>query len=317
MPVGLYIHVPFCVSKCPYCDFYSLPLQAHDDRLDRYTAAVERALAHWAGQLCTAADTLYFGGGTPSLLGGARLARLIETAARLFSLDGAEITLEANPADAEPGGASPLRDTLRDFAAAGGNRLSLGMQSASGEELRLLGRRHGPEAVLHTVEAARKAGIDNISLDLMLGIEGQDESSLLRSVERCAALGAAHVSAYLLKIEEGTPFGQRRDSLRLPGEDETAACISRPARRSRRGDIGSTKSRISPDPAGKAAITSNIGTPGPISVSDRRPIPASGDGGSPTRGTSRLFWRDRIRNSRTRGPSGTILRKNISCSACG
>ena len=223
MPVGLYIHVPFCVSKCPYCDFYSLPLQAHDDRLDRYTAAVERALAHWAGRLRTSADTLYFGGGTPSLLGGARLARLIETAARLFSLDGAEITLEANPADAEPGGAAPLHDTLRDFAAAGGNRLSLGMQSASGEELRLLGRRHGPEAVLHTVEAARKAGIDNISLDLMLGIEGQDESSLLRSVERCAALGAAQVSAYLLKIEEGTPFGQRRDSLHLPGEDETAA----------------------------------------------------------------------------------------------
>lgn len=95
----------------------------------------------------------------PSLLGGARLARLIETAARLFSLDGAEITLEANPADAEPGGASPLRDTLRDFAAAGGNRLSLGMQSASGEELRLLGRRHGPEAVLHTVEAAERRGL--------------------------------------------------------------------------------------------------------------------------------------------------------------
>lgn len=110
----------------------------------------------------------------------------------------------------------------------------------------------------------------------MLGIEGQDESSLLRSVERCAALGAAHVSAYLLKIEEGTPFGQRRDSLRLPGEDETAAlyltaCAALEERGYRQYEISNFAR-----PAGKAAITSNIGTPGPISVSDRRPIPASG-----------------------------------------
>lgn len=122
------------------------------------------------------ADTLYFGGGTPSLLGGERLTRLIEKAAHRFSLKGAEITLEANPADAD--GANKLAETLQAFAEAGGNRLSLGMQSSSEDELRRLGRRHGPTAVSHAVEAAHKAGLANISLDLMLALEGQDEASV-------------------------------------------------------------------------------------------------------------------------------------------
>lgn len=142
MPIGLYIHVPFCLSKCPYCDFYSLPLAGDDGLLDRYTASVEQALDRWADRLRTPADTLYFGGGTPSLLGGKRLARLIGRAERCFSLDDAEITLEANPADAD--GEGGLSETLKAFADAGGTRLSLGMQSASEAELHRLGRRHGP-----------------------------------------------------------------------------------------------------------------------------------------------------------------------------
>lgn len=220
MPVGLYIHVPFCLSKCPYCDFYSLTLAADDELLDRYTTAVETALDLWADRLRCPADTLYFGGGTPSLLGGERLTRLIEKAAHRFSLKGAEITLEANPADAD--GANKLAETLQAFAEAGGNRLSLGMQSSSEDELRRLGRRHGPTAVSHAVEAAHKAGLANISLDLMLALEGQDEASVRRSAAFCGKLEAAHVSAYLLKIEEQTPFGQR-DDLKLPEEDEAAA----------------------------------------------------------------------------------------------
>ena len=220
MPVGLYIHVPFCLSKCPYCDFYSLPLAADEEWLDRYTTAVETALDRWADRLNGPADTLYFGGGTPSLLGGERLARLIERAARRFSLKGAEITLEANPADAE--GLNGLAETLRIFAQAGGNRLSLGMQSSSEDELRLLGRRHGAAAVIQAVEAAHKAGLANLSLDLMLAVEGQNEASVRRSADLCGKLGAAHVSAYPLKIEEQTPFGKRND-LRLPGEDEAAS----------------------------------------------------------------------------------------------
>lgn len=212
MPIGLYIHVPFCLSKCPYCDFYSGP--PTPERMDCYTAAICDCLQKWEERLQERADTLYFGGGTPSLLGGRRLQSIMEQAAAAFGLEGAEITLEANPAD-------DLEETLRCFVTAGGNRLSLGMQSADEEELRWLGRRHTPDQVLAAARAAERAGIRNLSLDLMLGLEGQTSASVARSAALCAELGATHVSAYLLKIEPGTPFGRRTD-LRLPDEDGCA-----------------------------------------------------------------------------------------------
>lgn len=211
VPIGLYIHVPFCLSKCPYCDFYSL--SASEEALDAYTQAACRCLRRWADRLQARADTLYLGGGTPSLLGGARLTALLETARAGFGLEGAEITLEANPAD-------DLADTLRAFAAAGGNRLSLGMQSASPRELRFLGRRHSPADVERTVRDARRAGIGNLSLDLMLALPGQTAQNIARSAAVCRELGAEHVSAYLLKIEPGTPFAGR--DLALPDGDEAA-----------------------------------------------------------------------------------------------
>lgn len=213
--IGLYMHIPFCVSKCPYCDFHSAalgtPLQAQA-QLDAYTEALLRSLNVWAQRLPTTAVTLYFGGGTPSLMGGERLARVITEARRLFGLSDAEITLEANPAD-------NLADTLAAFAAAGGNRLSLGMQSAVPSELALLGRRHTPEDVARTVADARRAGIDNISLDVMLGIGGQTLATACHSVDAAADLGATHLSAYLLKIEPGTPYGACPPD--LPSEDES------------------------------------------------------------------------------------------------
>ncbi len=210
-PIGLYIHVPFCAGKCPYCDFYSV--RGDDALMDRYVVRVLTALDEWSQRLQTPADTLYFGGGTPSLLGGRRLTALIERAARRFSLTGAEITLEANPADR-------LDDTLRDFARAGGNRLSLGMQSALPDELRRLGRRHRAEDVPRTVEAAARAGIRRLSLDLMLGLEGQTSDTVRRTAAACTALGAEHVSAYLLKIEPHTPYAAM--PLSLPDEEATA-----------------------------------------------------------------------------------------------
>ena len=170
--VGLYLHVPFCVSKCPYCDFYSLPL-TDEARLDRYTDGLLSSMEQWAAHRPLKADTLYFGGGTPALLGGKRLSRLIRRADELFDLlsaPDAEITLEANPAD-------DLAATLAAFSAAGGNRLSLGMQSACAAELAQLGRRHTPADVQRTVEDARRAGINNYSLDVMLGIAHQTEQS--------------------------------------------------------------------------------------------------------------------------------------------
>ncbi len=221
--LGLYIHVPFCISKCPYCDFYSLPFHApggsgwNSELLDTYTQGIERALDQWKDRLSgEQADTLYLGGGTPSLLGGGRLARLVRKAKACFGLKDGEITLEANPAD-------DLEETLRAFAEAGGNRLSLGMQSAHEQELRGLSRRHTPGDVERAMEGAYRAGIRNRSLDLMLGLEGQTPALVEQSAAVCRELGADHVSAYLLKIEEGTPFAARQAGMCLPDEDQCAA----------------------------------------------------------------------------------------------
>ncbi len=212
MKQGIYIHVPFCASKCPYCDFYSLTT-AEDMLKDAYVEALCREMQKKAG---IKADTLYFGGGTPALLGGERIARLTKTARACFSIpDTAEITLEANPADF-------LYDTFAAFAAAGGNRLSLGMQSSDEKILQNLGRRHTPADVVRTVADAQKAGIHNISLDLMLAVPEQTKEHITKDITVCAQLGASHVSAYLLKVEEGTPFAAMGETLLVP-DDDTAA----------------------------------------------------------------------------------------------
>lgn len=213
-PMGLYIHVPFCLSKCPYCDFYSLSGQ-DEDRLDAYTAALEREMRRMHDRFPTPADTLYFGGGTPSLLGGRRIARLIKAAASLWGLTEAEITLEANPGD-------DLDDLLAAFAAAGGNRLSLGMQAITEAELTGLGRRHTHAQTIRAVETAHRHGIHNLSLDVMLGIPHQTTDTAIAAVSETAKLGATHLSAYLLKVEEGTPFASRRSALSLPTDEELA-----------------------------------------------------------------------------------------------
>ncbi|MBQ3094540.1 MAG: radical SAM family heme chaperone HemW [Clostridia bacterium] len=209
--LGLYVHVPFCLSKCPYCDFYSIPLP-DTAVLDAYTDEVCRRLQ----AVDTPADTLYFGGGTPSLLGGERLARIIGEARRRGLRDDAEVTLEANPADR-------LYDTLAAFAGAGGNRLSLGMQAVTPHGLAALGRRHTVDDLEAAVADAAKAGLSNLSLDIMLATPSQTEDDVKAAVKRCDELGASHVSAYLLKTEPGTPFFERRDTLDLPDEDQTAA----------------------------------------------------------------------------------------------
>ena len=215
---GLYVHVPFCAGgKCPYCDFYSVPLAPA--RRDGYLAAVRREMDRWGERAGGRVfDTVYFGGGTPSLLGRA-LAGLLEYAAGRFAVAAdAEITLEANPAHG-PGEPAADFGVLR---AAGFNRLSLGLQSAVPAELRALGRRHTPEDAAAAVRAARKAGFANLSLDLMLAVPGQTAESLRRSVRFAADLGPEHLSAYLLKIEPGTAFFMRRDRLNLPDADGQA-----------------------------------------------------------------------------------------------
>ena len=205
---GLYIHVPFCAKKCPYCDFFSVKFSQQG--ADVYTDRVCQTLTEKEG-LCF--DTLYFGGGTPSLLGAERIARIIQTA---DVLPDSEITVECNPSDT---GAVGSRFDFEMLAKAGVNRISLGLQSAVDSERKALGRQSGTENVARAVSRAKEAGINNISLDLMLGIPGQTKASLKESLDFCIGSGATHVSAYMLKIEEGTPFFEMSDTLNLPDED--------------------------------------------------------------------------------------------------
>lgn len=211
MSFGLYIHVPFCRSKCAYCDFYSFA--PNEKEAEEYTDRIIEDINNWAARLNRAADTLYFGGGTPSLLGGERIARIVAAAKAGFGLKDAEITVECNPGDA-------LAEDFRIMALSGVNRISIGAQSGSDEELKLLSRRHNARQIDKTVFDAKAAGIDNISLDIMLGIPKQTAESLTDTINHFADLPVSHISAYMLKVEKGTPMEKRIHE--LPGEDLTA-----------------------------------------------------------------------------------------------
>jgi len=213
--MGLYIHVPFCMGKCPYCDFYSQT--PAPGQTEAYTQALLRGLRHLpqnaAGRRL---DTVYFGGGTPNLLGFEKLCVLLAGAAKVFDLaPDAEITCEANPG-------SVTAADLMELRRGGFNRLSLGLQSSHPNELALLGRKHTPQDVVETVKAARRFGFENISLDLMLGTPDQTLESALQSVDFCADLGVEHISAYLLKVEPGTPYDKANMEERIPGGDGMA-----------------------------------------------------------------------------------------------
>ncbi len=209
--LGLYLHVPFCDSKCAYCDFYSY--RAGVALYERYTDTLCEHIRLAGEQLDRPCDTLYFGGGTPSLLGGERIARLIKTVKESFGDSFTEITVECNPAD-------DLKTDFEAMAAAGVDRISLGVQSGIDSELKALSRRHSVSDVVRTVKDAKSAGIHNISLDLMLGIPRQTKESLKQSLNFLLSLDPTHLSCYMLKIEPGTPFGQADvKKLDLPDDD--------------------------------------------------------------------------------------------------
>ena len=214
--LGIYIHIPFCRSKCDYCDFYSLPRS--ESRMDDYTDALCAHLAETApfaaGHLV---DTVYFGGGTPSYLGTKRLVKILKTILKKYKVDKqAEITLEANPDSA--GDWKELR-TLRRC---GFNRLSLGMQSADDEELSEIGRVHTMAQTEAAVEAARKAKFQNLSLDLIYGLPHQTLEGWQKNLSAALDLTPEHLSCYGLKVEEGTPLFARRGTAGLPGDDAQA-----------------------------------------------------------------------------------------------
>ena len=207
MAAGLYIHIPFCFSKCPYCDFYST----------KYTPTAADAFAEKLGgqmqDYTGSFDTVYFGGGTPSILEPQVLTGILQAVRDHFAIDpAAEITVECNPS-------KDLTGDMEQYAAAGINRVSIGMQSAVDRERFALGRRAGSGEVARTVAAAKAAGITNISLDVMLGTPKQTPDSLKETFAFIARMQVTHISAYLLKIEPGTPFDRLQAKLALPEED--------------------------------------------------------------------------------------------------
>ena len=212
--IGLYIHIPFCRSKCPYCDFFSM--RGNETEYNEYVELMKSKIKIWGKKTDKKVDTVYFGGGTPSALGTERVCDLLDCVMNNFDIaDNSEITLEVNPSSAK----------FFDFAAVkrhGVNRVSLGLQSADDNELKLLGRIHSLDDVKNTLSLIKSSGIENISLDLMLGIPEQTRESLRKSIDFCAESEVTHISSYILKIEEGTIFDKRRDNYKFPDEDATA-----------------------------------------------------------------------------------------------
>ena len=211
-PLGIYLHIPFCLSKCPYCDFYSLPYRT--DLAEHYCDCLCKAIAA-APSAGRPVDSIYFGGGTPVLL-GEHLNDLLKAVRQQFSVSSdCEITLEANPA-------AMTCQTLSLLCQGGFNRISMGVQSASDSELLCLGRRHNFAQAVESVQLAQTAGFKNISVDLMLGTPQQTTASIKHFIQTFANLGVPHISGYLLKIEPGTPFARQQIQKFCPDEDQSA-----------------------------------------------------------------------------------------------
>lgn len=209
MTKGLYLHIPFCEKKCNYCDFYSV---ANASLRNKYVNSLCEYIKKWGRLTTCPINTLYLGGGTPSLLSYSELDQIVKTVKEYFTLtENSEITVEINPDD---------RDFLEYAVKCSVNRISVGVQSADDHELKVLGRRHSFDDVKKTVLLARKLGITNLSLDLMLGLPNSSRETLNKSIREILALNPEHISAYILKVEPNTPFG--KENILLPDDDEVA-----------------------------------------------------------------------------------------------
>lgn len=207
---GLYFHIPFCRSKCPYCDFFSIKYDEKSAEI--YVDELCNEIKKYDGSF----DTVYFGGGTPSIIEPRLIGKILDTARMQFDIDkNSEITIECNPS-------KDLSQTFKDYASYGINRVSIGMQSAVDKERFALGRSAGRAQVAKAIADARNAGITNISLDLMLGTPKQTLESLDETFDFIDQMKISHISAYMLKIEDGTKFYEMQDRLALPDEDTVA-----------------------------------------------------------------------------------------------
>jgi oxygen-independent coproporphyrinogen III oxidase len=220
MSFSLYLHIPYCQSKCPYCDFNSYAVTAWPEM--EYLCALIGELTYRAGTAPWASQrikTVFFGGGTPSLFAPDSIGRLIEAADQLFGIDGgAEITLEANPG-------TVTEAKLRGFKAAGVNRMSFGAQSFDAAILSFLGRIHDANEIRQAARLASRAGFEHLNLDLIFAVPGQQIEHVRRDIAEAAALGPDHISAYNLTFEQGTAFfsDMKRGRIHPLATDEQAA----------------------------------------------------------------------------------------------
>ena len=215
-PLELYIHIPFCISKCKYCDFLSAPSK-EGERQEYVKSLCKRIRSYRTLAEAYHVVSIFIGGGTPSLLVPAQVFSIFDAVRETFMVDkDAEITIEMNPGTVSP-------EKLIAYRQVGISRLSIGLQSVRNEELKVLGRIHTFEDFLHTYEMARREGFGNINIDLMSGIPFQTLDGWKESLEKVAGLGTEHISAYSLIIEEGTPFYERyrdaRHEEELPDEE--------------------------------------------------------------------------------------------------
>lgn len=206
----LYAHIPFCIKKCAYCDFLSWPDSQRNQ--ERYVQALCREISAYRGNFPRRVSSVFLGGGTPSILNPELLEKIMDSLYGAFSFaENPEISIEANPG-------TVTLEKLRAYKRMGIGRISFGLQSARNEELQELGRIHTYEEFLEGYDMARRAGFDNINVDLISGIPGQTVKSWQRNLTQVMKLKPEHISAYSLIIEEGTPFAQRE--LNLPDEEE-------------------------------------------------------------------------------------------------
>lgn len=209
-PMELYVHIPFCIKKCDYCDFLSGP--ADEETQNKYVEALLTEINKSESFSEREISTVFIGGGTPSAVRSESIIRIMDALRRRFVFsENTEITMEANPGTLTP-------EKLKAYRNGGINRLSIGLQSADDRELLSLGRIHTYQEFLESYFLAREAGFDNINIDLMLAIPGQTRKSWNRNLKTVADLKPEHISAYSLIVEEGTPFAARK--LELPDEDE-------------------------------------------------------------------------------------------------
>ena len=216
-PLGIYVHIPFCRSKCEYCDFYSIPGARSKDLMDRYLDATIAHIRESApAALGYEVDTVYFGGGTPSFFGARGLSRLFAEIDRRFNVSrDAEVTFEANPD-------SVTLPMLMSLRRAGFNRVSIGVQSDLDEQLKALGRPHNYKQAQQAVSLARRAGFDNVSVDLMFGLPNQSREQWMQTLRHVIDLKADHISCYGLKVEPGTKLYEYRNCANLPDDDAQA-----------------------------------------------------------------------------------------------